>query len=173
MFGVILAAFTRALAEHAERDDFLVGLPTRTRSSSEIDTIDCLINVFCLRTPSGVTDWPDHVSATAEELRWCLPRSSAALRDIRRALNLPRTGRNPLYQVMFAYQDHPAATLTIGDDATYRRMPTRRAPVELLLEVVPDADGGLGLVGSRQCEHVGDHLLQSVLDRTVTRLDRL
>jgi mycobactin peptide synthetase MbtE len=172
-FSLILAAFTRALAEHAERDDFLVGVPTRTRSSAEIDTIDCLINVFCLRTPSGVADWPDHLSATAEELRWCLPRSSAALRDIRLALNLPRTGRNPLYQVMFAYQDHPPATLTIGDDATYQRIATRRAPVELLLEVVPDADGGLDLVGSRQCEHVGDRLLQSVLDRTVARLSQL
>jgi mycobactin peptide synthetase MbtE len=172
IFQVILAAFTRALAEHAERDDFLVGLPTRTRSSAQVDTVDCLIEVCCLRTPSGVTDWPAQVSATAEELRWCLPRSSAPLRDIRLARNLPRTGRNPLYQVMFAYQDHPPATLTIGDTATYQRIAARRAPVELLLEVVPDADGGLALVGSRQCEHVGDHLLQSVLDRTLTRLDR-
>lgn len=173
IFGVVLAAFTRALAEHAERDDFLVAVPTRTRSSSEFDTIDCLINVFCLRTPSGVADRPDYVSATSEELRWCLPRSTAALREIRLSMNLARTGRNPLYQVMFAYQDHPAATLRIGDDTSYHRMATRRPPVELLLEVVPDAEGGLDLVGSRQCEHVGEHLLQSVLDRTVTHVSQL
>ncbi|GAA1647234.1 AMP-binding protein [Catellatospora bangladeshensis] len=173
IFGVVLAAFTQALAEQAERDDFLVGLPTRTRSSAETDVVDCLINVVCLRPPSGHLSWPEYVAATAEELRWCLPRNTAGLHGIRLALNPPRTGRNPLYQVMFAYQDHPAATLSLGGETVYHRVTTRRAPVELLLEVVPDAEGGLGLVGSRQCEHVGDRVLQAVLDGTAARLDRL
>ncbi len=172
IFTVILAAYTRALAEHAERDGFLVGLPTRLRSGSEIDTVGCLINVLCLRTPSGVTDWTDHVSATAEELHWCLTRSAASLRDIRLALRLARTGRQPLYQVMFAYQDHPSTSLAVGDEATYQRVPTRRAPVELLLEVIPGADGGLDLIGSRQCEYVSEQLLASVLDRTAAQLTR-
>jgi hypothetical protein len=170
MVGVILAAYTRAVAEHAKGDEFLVGIPTRIRSNSEIDTVDCQINMFCFRTPSGVVDWPDYVGATAAELRWCLPRSTASLRDIRLSLNLSRTGRHPLYQVMFAYQDHPPATLTIGAEARYHRVTPRRAPAEMLLEVLPDADGDLILVGSRQCEHVSERVQQAVLDRTVAQL---
>ncbi|MDE0777047.1 MAG: AMP-binding protein [Nocardioides sp.] len=171
LFSVTLAAYTWALAEHSEHAAFLVGLPTRRRSTSEVDVIGCLIDVTCLRAPSGAGDWPAHVKAVAEELRWCLPRSTVSLRDVRQALSLPSNGRQRLYQVMFAYQDHPTTALEVGDRAAYTRVPPRRAPAELLLEIVPDDErGGLRLVASRQCEHVSCRLLDAVLDTMLARL---
>lgn len=164
LFVVLLGALAGALRRASDGGEFAVGIPMTTRSAAQLDSVDCLIDVVAVRMaadPGGT--WTDQLATLDRELQWCHEHRGPAMRELRLRLRRGRGGRNPIYQVMFAFQEHPEAPLEIGMGTRYVRPPTRRPPVELLVEVVPDGAGGLEFVGSRRCQLVDAGVQAAVL----------
>ncbi|MBD0688855.1 condensation domain-containing protein [Streptomyces sp. CBMA123] len=111
-YGLLLAAYGRALGEVGGATDFCVGIPVATRTAEQDDEVGCLLNTVPVRmrapsTPgglqrvwNGVIDAVDGVELPFDQIvRACRPQ---------------RTRRMPLYQALFTFQNWPRPAREVG-----------------------------------------------------------
>jgi hypothetical protein len=98
------------------------------------------------------------------------------LGDVLTLVDPPRTGRPPLYQVLFALQDNPAPDLHLpGLRSTFLRQPYPDLPLELHTECWPDGAGGLSVETTFHPRAVPPAAARAITDHfsdRVARLDR-
>ncbi|GGT43275.1 non-ribosomal peptide synthetase [Streptomyces chromofuscus] len=182
LFLPLLACYAEALAGVVGQDDFGIGVPLiRRYGPQSLRAVSCLVDVVCLRLPRT------HGGGTVEELTdaarpvvdAAFAHQDMAFAEVVRAVDPPRTGRNPLYQTMFAYQNVVAADLVLPGCGTRPLHVFPRAALhELVCEVWPEKDGGLRVHLTHQPHRVGRELVEHVADayerllHSVKRLSR-
>ncbi|MFF2576619.1 amino acid adenylation domain-containing protein [Streptomyces goshikiensis] len=142
-FVVLLSGWAAALRSVTGQVDFGVGVPVARRADPLLGrAVGCLVDSICLRLSGDAGDWDDLVAATARVTTEGLAAQDVPLGEVIRLVNPPRTGRAPLYQTIFAYQDapHPQLSLT-GCTVTPLRIAAAEGVAELVLEVWPQPDG--------------------------------
>ncbi|MGF1431145.1 condensation domain-containing protein, partial [Kitasatospora sp. LaBMicrA B282] len=143
---LLLAATATALRQLTEQHDFGIGIPVAQRSGELLEAaIGCLVNTVCVRVaaPAG-SSWAELVDRTREAATAALAAQDVPLAEVVRLVNPRRTGRSPLYQALFAYQDAPDAPLRLpgAQVAPVRIPPAGEGLAELVVEVRPEAAGG-------------------------------
>ncbi|MEU1330751.1 amino acid adenylation domain-containing protein [Streptomyces sp. NPDC005865] len=151
-FTALLACYAEAVARSTGQRDFGIGVPVVRRPGPlSLRALSCLIDVLCLRLPLGDAARPASalLPAVRRAVEAAFHHQEASFSDVVRAVRPPQTGRNPLFQTMFAYQNTPPAPLRLGGCAV---SPLRVAPNaamhELSCEVWP-LDGARLLIDIR------------------------
>ncbi|MER5546353.1 amino acid adenylation domain-containing protein [Streptomyces sp. NPDC002589] len=108
-FGVLFAAWAATLARISGRRDFTVGTPTSGRVHPDLDAVvGMFVNTACLRVrlDDGSATLGDLVSQADRLAREALTHQGPPFPQLAQRLGVRReTGRNPLFDVLFALQD--------------------------------------------------------------------
>ena len=147
-FMVLLAAFAAALARWTGRDDLLVGTPVAGRPRSELEPlIGFFANTLVLRADlRGRPSFREAVRRIRAQALGAFGQQEMPFERLVEVLEEDRDlSRNPLYQVMFALQNQPAASLSL-DGLEVAPMPVERglSKVDLTLDLVERGGALLG-----------------------------
>ena len=167
-FVVLLAHWSHCLARVAGQTDFCIGVPVRQREGTAVErAIGCHINMLCLRLRGdALRDDELAVIATGRAVRRALASQDVPLNEILLDLARPATGRPPLFQTLFAFQDNPSPRLEVAPaKSRFVRTPYLDLPLELHAEVWVEAPGMMRLEVS--------HRPEAVPRQAVDRLKRL
>lgn len=166
LFLPLVAGYAAALAEVTGQDDFGIGVPLVRRSGpGSMAAVSCLVDVVCLRLAGreGAPALADLAKVARPVVEDAFARQDVAFAEVVQAVRPPRTGRNPLYQTMFAMQNSVPTELALTGCAV-RRLPMEppTAMHEIVCEVWPTADGGLRFDISFQADRVMSETGQSL-----------
>lgn len=142
-FVALLAQWAPAIAEVTGQNDFAVGVPVAQRDGAALtDVVGCHIGMVPLRLRGGALT--GDCRAVAQIARRAFAAQDVPLPVLLQALSRPRTGRPPLFQVLFAVQDNTPPRLDLaGLPTTFLRQPYPDLPLELHTELWPEPAGGL------------------------------
>jgi amino acid adenylation domain-containing protein len=146
-FMVVLAAVEVLLSRHARTLDFAVGTPIAGRNRREIeDLIGLFVNTLTLR--ADLSGDPDARGLLSKVRRATLAAYEHQDLPFERLVEdlAPRRdlGRSPLFQVMLAFQNAPAAPLALpGLRMTPLEVPAAASKFDLSFSLTPGADGAL------------------------------
>ncbi len=144
LFSTLLAAFQIALSEWTGEDDILVGTPVANRSRQAVrETMGSFAGVVPLR---GQVEHGRNFSDTLHTVHQETVDSFAHAMpfvELVRALGEPVSpGRNPVFEVRFALQNHPAADAAVPSLSLQLRIrSTGTARFDLGCEINEDGDG--------------------------------
>ncbi|MFG3309800.1 amino acid adenylation domain-containing protein [Streptomyces wuyuanensis] len=158
-FLPLLACYAGALADVVGQADFGIGVPVVRRSGAHsVRAVSCLVDVLCLRMAHSAQrrTIQELMEAARPVVEAAFTHQDVPFADVVTAIQPPRTGRNPLFQTMFAYQNTSAPELSLSTcTAAPLRVPPRAAMHELVCEVWPERGGGVRVDISYQPHHVG------------------
>ncbi|MYX27464.1 non-ribosomal peptide synthetase [Streptomyces sp. SID8381] len=164
LFTVLLAAYAAVLHRNLGQDEFGIGVPVAKRDIPSADSfVGCLINTLCIpfRGPGG--DFPSVLKATHDIVMQAFAAQDVPFAEVVGAVRPARSGRNPLFQTMFAFQDVVQGAFGLPDcrvtgvDAGHPR-----AMHELVAEVWPQADGSLKVTMAWQPERASARTVQEL-----------
>ncbi|MDQ1024732.1 mycobactin peptide synthetase MbtE [Streptomyces umbrinus] len=168
LFLALLTGYDAALRQVLGQDDFCIGVPVARRGGAHaIRAVACLVDMLCMRLPSA--DEPgslgDRMRRTCSVIESAMACQDVAFDEVVAALAPLRTGRNPLYQTVFAYQSNPARELAL-DGCTVRALPQPPAAprAELACEAWPQPDGGLRVEVTFQARLVRRDIARRIAD---------
>ncbi|WP_405015272.1 condensation domain-containing protein [Kitasatospora sp. NBC_01539] len=172
-FGALLAHWAAALAETTGARDFGVGVPVAQRDSPILaGAVGCHIEMLCLRLRGTALDGgTTGARETGRTVARALAAQDVPFADVLRLTEPRRTGRPPLYQVLFALQDNAAPRLGLpGLHTAFLRQPYLELPLELHTELWPDDDGGMRLEVAFRPDAVAESTARELADRFTGRL---
>ena len=141
LFSTLLAAFQIALSKWTGADDILVGTPVANRSKQAVrETMGYFSGIVPLR---GQIDRERTFSDSLRAVHQATVDSFAnamPFAELVRALgDLPSPGRNPIFEVRFALQNHPAPDVAVpGLSLQLRMRSTGTARFDLGCEINED-----------------------------------
>ena len=144
LFSTLLAAFQIALSKWTGADDILVGTPVANRSKQAVrETMGYCSGIVPLR---GQIDRERTFSDGLRAVHRAAVDSFAnamPFAELVRALgDLPSPGRNPIFQVRFALQNHPAPDVAVpGLSLQLRMRSTGTARFDLGCEINEEGEG--------------------------------
>lgn len=158
VFVPLAAGYAAAVAEATGQGDFGIGVPlVRRPGPRSAAVVSCLVDVVCLRLPApgGAVRLEELARAAHPAVTGAFAHQDVAFAEVVRAVNAPRTGRNPLYQTMFACQNVPVRDLALcGVKAEAVPVAPAAAMHEVVCEVWPTGDGGLRVDIGHQAHRV-------------------
>lgn len=164
-FTVLLALFAHAVVAVTGQRDFAVGVPVAERGAGRRDrAIGCHLDMLCVRVRGGATaPGPDGLRAVATTVRDALAAQDVSFLEAVELAGAARSARLPLFQTLFALQDNPPPELRLGPACVrHLRQPYLDLPLDLHVEVWPDADGGLRTVVSHRADAVPDAVAEAL-----------
>ncbi|MGB3467384.1 MAG: amino acid adenylation domain-containing protein, partial [Cyclobacteriaceae bacterium] len=108
LFMVSLAIFNVLLAKLSNQEDIIVGVPTAGRKHTDLENIlGMFINTICLRNyPSADLSFRQFLQVVKERSIACFENEIYPYEALVEDLEIERdTSRNPLFDVMFSYQN--------------------------------------------------------------------
>src|SRR5262249_42292510 len=141
------SAFQLLLARWSNRTDIAVGTPVACRTQPDLaDLIGLFANTLVLRTDlGGNPGFRDLFLRNRATVFEALANQEAPFEKVVQALSAARTGRNPLFQVMFVFDDTPPGDWTLpGLTAQIGEAPGRAAKFDLLVSLRAEAGGYTG-----------------------------
>jgi amino acid adenylation domain-containing protein/FkbM family methyltransferase/non-ribosomal peptide synthase protein (TIGR01720 family) len=147
-YMVLLSAFAALLQRWTGQDDVVIGSPVagRTVPGTE-EMIGLFVNTLAMRIDfEGLTTLGELIGRTREVVRGALDHQDTPFEHVVDAVRPPRRlNRHPIFQVMFALQNVPAAALELpGVRWTSRSVDSAvaRFDLSLIVEETEDAAGG-------------------------------
>lgn len=116
MFMVMLSAFNILMARLSNQEDVVMGTPIAGRQLPEAETmLGMFVNTLCLRSrPEGSLSFKEYLSQVRRNTLTCLENQDYPYEELIEILKLERdTSRNPLFDVMFSYQNYQQTKLEI------------------------------------------------------------
>ncbi|MBB5639445.1 amino acid adenylation domain-containing protein, partial [Pedobacter cryoconitis] len=116
LFMVLLSVYTILLSRLGNREDVVVGIPTAGRRHADLEgVIGVFINMLALRNyPVGDLSFKDFLAEVSSRTLSCFDHQDFQYEDLVDELKLPRnTGRNPLFEATFSYQNYESESLSI------------------------------------------------------------
>src|ERR1700736_562739 len=144
LFSMLLAAFQIALSKWTGADDILVGTPVANRSKQAVrETMGYFSGIVPLR---GQIDRERTFSDGLRAVHQATDDSFASampFAELVRSLGYPPSpGRNPIFEVRFALQNHPLPDVAVpGLSLQFRMRSTGTARFDLGCEINEEGDG--------------------------------
>lgn len=116
LFMVVLSIFNILLAKLSNEEDVVIGIPTAGRQHADLENIiGMFVNTLPLRNyPKGDLRFKEFLSEVKNNTLACIDNQSYPYEELIDQLKLERdTSRNPLFDVMFAYQNFERTGLNI------------------------------------------------------------
>ena len=117
LFMVMLAAMAVLISRVTEQDDIVLGSPIANRTRRDLEPlIGCFVNTLALRMDlSGASTFRDALTRARDTCVGAYKNQEVPFDLLVKSLNLDRDlDRNPLFQVWFAMQNAPAASVDLG-----------------------------------------------------------
>ena len=142
-YAVALTAYTGALAEVTGGDKFCIGTPVSDREPADDHTIGMSIATVAVPAVVGQGAAADAVARMAATVLDAIEHRGVPFTEVVRLLRRGSTGRHPVFQAQFAWQNHPVPSWDVpGVTVTELRLRPLAAQLELTLELWPAADDG-------------------------------
>jgi amino acid adenylation domain-containing protein len=173
LFVALLAALQVLLHRYSRQADIVVGIPVSDRRRVQFEPlIGFFVNTVAIRTQvRGDLPFRQLLRKVREAVLDALSHQDAPFERVVEAVRPTRTGRNPLFQVLFSFDefDEPPAD-TVDGDLRLRVLPFGRdhAMVDLSVCVLAGRDGIRGHV-----EFAGDLFDPDTIDRLIGHLETL
>lgn len=172
LFQALFAAFQTLLYRYSGQADFLVGTPIANRTRPETEgLIGVFVNTLALRTSlPGNPTFRELVQRVREETLEAYAHQDAPFEKLVEALQVPRDlSRNPLFQVMFVFQNNQVFTQQFGDlSLRVLRLDNVAVQFDLTLSMSDTDEGILGAL-----EYNTDLFEKATMERLVGHLQTL
>ncbi len=106
LFTVLLAGYGTVLHRTLGQDAFGIGVPVAKRDIPSSDSfVGCLINTLCIPFRGAGGDFTSVLNATHDIVMRAFAAQDVPFAEVVGTVRPARSGRNPLFQTMFAFQD--------------------------------------------------------------------
>lgn len=121
-YAYYVGAYYTLLSKFSGNEDIVVGTPASGRSGKFLNTLGMFVNTLPLRSrPEGAKTVQNFLTEVKAAAVGALAHQDYPYGDLVKQLGIHSEGRNPLFDVMFAYQSEEMTQVVFGD-----------APAELL-----------------------------------------
>ena len=143
-YMLLLSAYYILLSKYSMQDDIIIGSPIAARDNSQLaDIIGMFVNTLPLRmnVNNGYT-FKDFLKNVKNMCLNSFEHQTYPLDELINNLNLTRdNSRNPLFDVLFTYQNNGLENLNLGNIHSEYYIPdTKISKFDLSLEVIPTND---------------------------------
>ncbi|WP_405095979.1 amino acid adenylation domain-containing protein [Micromonospora sp. NBC_01412] len=146
-FMTLLAGFYALLYRYGGQSDLTIGTPVAGRERSELEAlVGCFINTLVLRTEvDGDASFGDLIAAVRDTALGAFGDPDVTFEQLIDHVDPDQDlSRNALFQVMFVLENTPTPAMRIGRaELTVREVEHAAAQFDLMLYLLPSADGGL------------------------------
>ena len=166
-FVVLLSACAAAVGQVTGQSDFGIGVAVSRRAGAALDSmVGCFVDTVCLRMrPAPGDDRRPLIEDVRRTALDGLAAQDVPFAEVVELVDPPRTGRDPLYQVIFAYQDNPSPALRLSGTVGHPvRLPAMQGLCEVAIEVWPCPSGTYSVCVTYQTESVGERFGTAVRD---------
>ena len=138
-YAFYMGAFYVLLSKFSGNEDIVVGVPASGRSGKFLNSIGMFVNTMALRgRPEGDKTTTAFLHEIREMTVQALDHQDYPYRDLVKKLNIHAENRNPLFDVMFAYQSEKMADVVFGDElAELLPVPVTASKYDITLNVLP------------------------------------
>ena len=111
-----MGGFNILLSKFSGNEDIVVGMPISGRDAKYLDTIGMFVNTIALRNkPEGTKDVSDFLQEVKENSVNAIKYQDYPYGELVKKLNIQTQNRNPLFDIMFAYQSEQMTDVVFGD----------------------------------------------------------
>ena len=115
-FIFYMGAFYILLSKFSGNDDIIVGIPVNGRKGANLDVIGMFVNTVALRgKPIGTRQINEFLTEGRYKTFDAIINQDYPYGELIKKLNINTPNRNPLFDVMFAYQDKTISDVIFGD----------------------------------------------------------
>ncbi len=159
-----MGAFNIMLSKFSGNEDIVVGMPISGRSTRYLNTIGMFVNTIALRNqPAGTKTVKEFLLEVKENTVRAMEHQDYPFGDLVKKINAPANGRNPLFDVMLAYQSEEMTEVVFGDQkAELLPLPITTSKYDITLSVLPQEDKVVLLA-----EYCTDLYLEATIKRMV------
>ena len=116
-YAYYMACYNILLSKYSNNEDICVGMPISGRSSKFLNTIGMFVNTVVLRTN---TEGNKSIRQLMQEVRTnsisAIDNQKYPYNELVKKLGISSSNRNPLFDVMFAYQNETLPVIIFGDE---------------------------------------------------------
>ncbi len=141
-FVYYMAALNISLSKFSGQEDIVIGMPASGRKSRYLNTVGMFVNTVAMRNrPDGTKSLPDFISEVKENSVAALANQDYPYGDLVKKLQIPTSNRNPLFDIMFAYQSKEMTDIVFGDQkAELKPIYLNTAKYDMTFNVMPQDD---------------------------------
>ena len=134
-----MAAFNILLSKFSGDEDIIVGMPISGRSANYLETIGMFVNTIALRNkPVGTKSVADFLLEVKDNSVAAIAHQGYPYGELVKKLNIQASNRNPLFDVMFAYQSEQMTDVMFGDKkAELLPIPITTSKYDFTFNVMP------------------------------------
>ena len=137
-----MACYNVLLSKYSGNEDICVGMPISGRTSKFHNTIGMFVNTVVLRTS---IDGNKTINEFMQEIRVnsisAIDNQNYPFGELVKKVNKQNTNRNPLFDVMFAYQNEVIPVIIFGDkEAASASIDLKAVKCDLNFNIVPTRD---------------------------------
>ncbi|MBQ3135946.1 MAG: amino acid adenylation domain-containing protein [Clostridia bacterium] len=134
-----MACFSILLSKLTGNEDIAVGTPISGRQSRYLDTVGMFVNTIALRsTPKGEKTVAELLGEIRDSSIEAIDNQSYPFGELVKKLGINTAGRNPLFDVMLAYQSYEMTDITFADKkAEVIPLTTDASKCDLTFNILP------------------------------------
>ena len=137
-----MSCFNILLSKFSGNEDIVVGMPVSGRDSHFLNTVGMFVNTIALRNkPEGTKSVVDFLNEVKTNAVSAIDNQNYPFGELVRKLGIETSGRNPLFDVMFAYQSEQMTDVIFGDKrAELLPIPITSAKCDFTFNIMPRND---------------------------------
>ncbi len=137
-----MACFNILLSKFSGNEDIVVGMPVSGRNSHFLNTIGMFVNTIALRNkPEGNKTIVELLNEVKAHSVSAIDNQNYPFGELVKKLKIETSGRNPLFDVMFAYQSEQMTEVIFGDKkAELLPVPITSAKCYFTFNIMPRYD---------------------------------
>ena len=134
-----MAAFFVLLSKFSGNEDIVIGMPVSGRSPKYLNTVGMFVNTVALRTkPDGEKSVEDFLQEVKESSVAAIVHQNYPFGDLVKKIHAETPDRNPLFDVMFAYQSEDMTDIVFGDNkGEMLPIPTTVSKCDFTFNILP------------------------------------
>ncbi len=134
-----MSGFNILLSKFSGNEDIVVGMPISGRGAMYLDTIGMFVNTIALRNkPVGTKSVAEFLQEVKENSINAINHQDYPYGELVKKLDIHTPDRNPLFDVMFAYQSEQMTDVVFGDKkAELLPVPTTTSKYDFTFNVMP------------------------------------
>ena len=138
-YAFYMSGFNILLSKFSGCENIVVGMPISGRDSKFLNTMGMFVNTIALRNkPLGTKSVSEFLTEVKENSVNAIANQDYPFGELTKKLNIETSNRNPLFDVMFAYQSEEMTDVVFGDKkAELLPIPITTSKYDLTLNVMP------------------------------------
>ena len=138
-YAFYMSGFNILLSKFSGNEDIVVGMPISGRNIRYLNTIGMFVNTIALRNkPVGTKTVAEFLQEVKENSISAIANQDYPFGELVKKLDIDAQNRNPLFDVMFAYQSEEMTDVTFADKkAELLSIPVTTSKYDLTLNVMP------------------------------------